>query len=55
MGYMNISSYDLCFEHVDVGWSFERELELHEPIPGIKIVTGSIEDSILRPVRWKNL
>jgi hypothetical protein len=35
-------SYDVDFESIGMCWSFERELTPHEPIPGIKIVRGSV-------------
>jgi hypothetical protein len=35
-------SYDVDFEQIGICWTFERELTLHEPIPGIKIVRGVV-------------
>ncbi|MBK8030437.1 MAG: hypothetical protein IPK17_13225 [Chloroflexi bacterium] len=35
-------SYDVVFEQIGICWSFERELTLHKPIPGIKIVRGTV-------------
>lgn len=42
-------SYDVDFDGIGIGWCFERELTMLEPIPGIKIERGIVVPPVAAP------